>query len=75
MEQFLIENPLIFLLIVIWTFVWKGIALWKAARRSEKKWFIAILLLNTFGLLEIIYIFVFSKRKTKSAEKANEAQK
>lgn len=63
MQEFLIENQWILLLIVAWTLPWKGIALWKAAKRSAKGWFIALLLLNTLAILEILYIFIFSKKK------------
>lgn len=52
--------PLI--LAVIWTIPWKGAALWKAARRGQKVWFILMLVLNTLAILEILYIFIFSKR-------------
>lgn len=52
--------PLI--LAVIWTIPWKGVALWKAARRGQKVWFVLMLVLNTLAILEILYIFVFSKR-------------
>ncbi len=52
-------------LISIWALVWKGIALWKAAQNGSKPWFIAILIINTAGILEIIYIFFFSKKKDK----------
>lgn len=45
---------------------WKGVALWKASRNSHKIWFIALFLLNTLAVLEIIYIFFFSKKKEKS---------
>ena len=51
------------ILAAIWTIPWKGVALWKAARRGEKIWFIVMLLLNTLAILEILYIFVFSKRE------------
>ncbi|MDI6717868.1 MAG: DUF5652 family protein [Patescibacteria group bacterium] len=47
----------------IWLIIWKGIALWKAARLNDKWWFIALLVVNTVGILEILYIYVFSKRK------------
>jgi hypothetical protein len=50
-------------LVSIWELVWKGIALWKAAQREHKGWFIAILLLNTMGLLPILYIFLVASRK------------
>jgi len=48
--------------IVAWTLPWKGVALWKAARNGSKKWFIALLLINTMAILEILYIFKFSKK-------------
>ena len=41
----------------LWVLPWKGVALWKAARLSHKKWFIAMLVLNTLAILEIVYIF------------------
>lgn len=64
MEQFLIENQWLIWLIILWTMPWKGVALWKAASLKDKWWFIALLVINTLALLEILYIFVFSKRKT-----------
>ncbi len=48
---------------LLWTIPWKGVALWKAARKGDKCWFIVLLLVNTLALLEILYIFVFSKEK------------
>lgn len=53
------------LLMAAWVLPWKGVALWKASRRGQKIWFVAILILNTLALLEIIYIFFFSKNKEK----------
>jgi hypothetical protein len=49
-------------LIVLWTLPWKGVALWKAAENRQKNWFIALLIVNTLAILEIIYIFYFSKK-------------
>lgn len=60
------NNPWVvfgFALLTIWTLIWKGIALWKAAQNGSKPWFIALLIVNTTGILEIIYIFFFSKKK------------
>lgn len=59
LEQFVsFQNSELFLLIfILWSLVWKGLALWKAARVGSKPWFIIILLLGTMGILEIIYIF------------------
>lgn len=59
----------IFLVAVLaWTLPWKAVALWKAARSGSKWWFIVLLLVNTIGALEILYIFVFSKKKDGEAK-------
>lgn len=63
LEQFITTNPWALWLIALWVLPWKGIALWKAAKNSNKKWFIALLILNTIAILEILYIFVFGKKK------------
>ncbi len=52
-----------FLPLLIWIIIWKGLALWRAAKNDSKKWFAALLVLNTVGILEILYIFVFGKKK------------
>lgn len=49
--------------LIIWEAVWKGIALWKCGRNNQLKWFIAILVLNTVGILPIIYLRFFQKKK------------
>ncbi len=51
------------ILAAVWSLAWKGWALWLAARRGEKVWFIILLILNTLGILEIIYIFAVAKQK------------
>ena len=53
----------LFLVLLLWSFIWKGIALWKAARNGSKAWYVVMLVVNTVGILEIVYIFFFSKRK------------
>ena len=50
--------PLV-LVVVLWTIVLKGYSLWYAARGGQKKWFIALLVINTLGILEIIYLIWF----------------
>lgn len=49
--------------LIIWSLIWKGWALWKSAKAGSKPWFIVILIVNTFGVLEILYIYVFSQKK------------
>lgn len=61
---------LVFLL--LWSLIWKGLALWKAARDNERNWFIGMLVVGTFinlaGLVEIAYLFYFAKKKIKLDE-------
>jgi len=53
------------ILLSIWSFIWKGLGLWYSARDSKKIWFILILLLNTLGILPIIYIYLIRKKQKK----------
>jgi len=57
-----INNPVLLLILVIWTLPWKLYALWLAVKGNHKGWFIALVILNTFGILEIIYIFAVAKK-------------
>jgi hypothetical protein len=52
-------------LLLVWVLVWKGLALWRAGRRNETAWFVALLILNTLGILEIIYYFLIAKSDKK----------
>lgn len=53
----LLTRPEFYLVMLTWTLVWKGLALWKAARKEHVVWFVIILTINTMGLLEIAYIY------------------
>ncbi|KKS53816.1 MAG: hypothetical protein UV19_C0004G0033 [Parcubacteria group bacterium GW2011_GWA2_42_28] len=57
-----------FLIAVIWSAIWKAIALWKSARNNHLAWYIVLMIFNTLGILEIIYIYAIAK---KSAVKAS----
>jgi len=57
-------NHIIFIaLTALWTLPWKGVALWKSAKNENKHWFIILLLINTLGILDILYIFIFGKKR------------
>ena len=62
-------------LIAIWTLIWKGFALWNSARNEQKGWFIAILILNTMGLLPIIYLIWFKPKCESCIVKEDEVVK
>jgi hypothetical protein len=51
------------LLLILWSLFWKGLALWHAGRRNQPWWFVILLILNTAGILEIIYLFGVLKLK------------
>ncbi len=51
--------------IFVWSYAWKLAALWKSARKGSIIWFIVLALVNTVGILEILYIFVFSEMKSR----------
>lgn len=52
--------------LALWSLVWKVIALWKAARRGDTAWYVIMIILNTLGILEIIYIFAVAKDNKKA---------
>lgn len=55
---------------MLWSLTWKGLALWHASKRNEKWWFIALLVINTVGILEICYLlFVVRLFATKAQAK------
>lgn len=51
-----LEGGIIFLL-VLWEMFWKGIGLWKSAKKGDLTWFIAIFVINLFGLIPIFYLW------------------
>ena len=55
-------SPFLIALVILWTLIWKGFALWRAAGLRQKWWFVALFIVNTLGLLEIIYIFLVSRK-------------
>lgn len=56
----------IFTIILVWSIAWKGFALWRAARERSIIWFVVFMVVNTLGVLEIIYLFFFSKAARES---------
>lgn len=53
----------LFVLLALWTTVIKAFALWHAARNSQMLWFVALLVLNSLGILELVYLLAFRKDK------------
>jgi methionyl-tRNA synthetase len=68
-------SPWLLLIITVWSLAWKLGALWKSARKGSIIWFIALALINTVGILEILYIFVFSKLDFREKSKKKSKKK
>jgi hypothetical protein len=47
--------------LLLWSLLWGGLALWHAAKRDEKWWFIAFMFIHTAGILEIVYLVFVAK--------------
>ena len=62
-EAFFQNNPWVLLLVAAWVLPWKGYALWLAAKKSHKRWFVVLLVVNTLAILDIIYIFAIGRKK------------
>jgi len=66
MNQYLFANSpfvnVLILILALWTIPWKIYAVWLAVKRDQKKWFVALLIFNTVGILEIFYIFKVAKK-------------
>jgi hypothetical protein len=67
-----LTNPWIIAALILWVMPWKGAALWKAARLGQKYWFIALLVINTMAILEIIYLLIIAPRHTQEIMKPEE---
>lgn len=66
MNTLIFNDPkldLLFLVITIfWVLPWKIFALWVASKNNHKIWFVILVIANTFGILEIIYVFAVAKK-------------
>lgn len=47
--------------------VLRGISLWRSARKEQKIWFVALLLVSSFGILPAIYLLL--NRDSKPSKK------
>lgn len=53
----------VFILLAVWSLLWKGLALWHSAQKRQPWWFVILLFVNSAGLLELIYLFLVLKLK------------
>jgi methionyl-tRNA synthetase len=57
---------LIVVVISLWSVVWKMLALYRAGSLGHKGWFVALFFINTVGILEILYMTIFSRKAKRS---------
>lgn len=56
--------------VVVWELCWRLAGMWKAAAKKKSiTWFLLLAILNTLGILPILYIFWFSKMGKKKEVK------
>lgn len=64
------QNIWFLILAIVWTLPWKAYALWTSSNMKHKRWFIVLIILNTFGILEIFYVFYIAKKTPKQVLEA-----
>ncbi len=62
-------NNLILALIILWSISWKCYSVWTASKNNHKKWFVALVIFNTLGILDMIYVFGIAKKKWSEIKK------
>jgi hypothetical protein len=53
--------------------VLKGFALWKSAKKDQNVWFIALLIVNSMGILPLIYL-ILNRDQKESPKKSKKAK-
>lgn len=49
--------------VILAAYALKGLALWRAGRNNQRGWFVALLIINTLGILELIYLMTAGKKR------------
>lgn len=62
MENVVANLGILLMPLVIFDLVMKGIALWHAAQNKQRNWFVTLLIVNSLGILPIIYLKFFQKK-------------
>ena len=63
------RKTILIVVFALWSLLWKGLSLWKSARNEQKIWYIVLLILNTAGILDIVYLAFFQRAKKKNTKK------
>ena len=52
---------IIIVIALIWSMFWKALGLWKAGKSKDKFWFVVLFLINTLGILELYYLYIYKE--------------
>ena len=61
--QLIAANMIWIIPLAIWDLVWKAVSMWYAARNGQKGWYIALLIINSVGILPMVYLKFFQKKQ------------
>ncbi|MCX6755271.1 MAG: DUF5652 family protein [Candidatus Nomurabacteria bacterium] len=56
------KEGVFFVAVILWTLAWKCYSSWLASKNNDKRWFVALVVLNTAGILDMIYVFWVLKK-------------
>lgn len=59
---------IVLVLLAIWELTWKGFALWQAGRNNHRNWFIALMIINSVGILPMLYLLINYNRSGDSSK-------
>ena len=63
LQQIFLEMGWFLIIVLVWDLVWKLMAMWRASKKHSLVWFVILAMINTAGILPILYLYVFSKMK------------
>jgi hypothetical protein len=73
MDSFLHPQIWLFLIpLILWDLFWRGLGLWHASQKEQKFWFVALLLVNSLGLLPLLYLSFFQKSSSNRSKEGSE---
>jgi hypothetical protein len=65
--QSITQNTYIWIPLLLVDLTLRGLALWKSSRKGEKYWFVALLVVNSVGILPLIYLLIQRYKEGKKA--------
>ncbi len=54
--------PAIIAVVALWDGFWKAVGLWYALKNHQRNWFIAVFLINSIGILPLVYLKFYQKK-------------